>query len=110
VFYGLLFDRYPAVRPMFPEDMAAQHVKLASTLAWVVAHLDRPDQMLAALRELGRRHESYGALPEHYPLVRDTLLDAMARTAGAHWHEGLAEDWRQSVDLLGQHMIAAQGE
>ncbi len=106
-FYSLLFERYPAVRPLFPEDMTAQRSKLAATLAWVVAHLDRQDVMLPAVRELGKRHVKYGARPEHYPLVRDTLVDAMAITAGKEWDAMLAEDWRQSIDLLGRHMVAA---
>jgi nitric oxide dioxygenase len=104
-FYALLFERYPFVRPLFPQDMTEQRLKLARTLAWVVTHLDRPDQLLPAVRELGRRHVKYGALPEHYPLVRDTLVEAMTRVAGTDWDAALAEDWRQSIDLLGRHML-----
>jgi nitric oxide dioxygenase len=106
-FYGLLFERYPTVRPLFPEDMKQQQSKLAQTLAWVVTHLDRRDQMIAAVRELGSRHVAYGAKLEHYPLVRDTLIEAMGRTAGADWSEELAADWRLTIDLLARHMVAA---
>ena len=106
-FYALLFERYPSVRTLFPNDMTQQRSKLTQTLAWVVTHLDRPAEMVPALRELGRRHVGYGARPEHYPLVRDTLIDAMARTAGADWSREIAEDWRLSIDLLGRHMMAA---
>ena len=38
-------------------------------------------------------------------IVRDTLVEAMARIAAPDWDESLAEDWRQSIDLLGRHMI-----
>ena len=105
-FYAMLFERYPSVRRLFPDDMKQQRSKLAQALAWVVANLDRREQLIPAVRELGRRHVAYGAMPEHYPLVRDTLIDAMARTAGAVWSDALANDWRLSLDLIARHMIA----
>jgi hemoglobin-like flavoprotein len=95
---------------MFPDDIEHQRKKLMQTLAWVVTDMDRPAQIVPALRELGRRHAEYGSKAEHYPLVRDTLIDAMARTAGADWNHEIAEDWRQSIDLIGRHMIAGAAD
>ena len=106
-FYALLFERSPGLRPLFPAEMAQQRAKLTQTLAWIVTHLDRRDELLPGVHELGRRHASYGAAREHYPFVRDTLIDAMARTAGTHWDERIAEDWRLSIDLIARHMLAA---
>jgi hemoglobin-like flavoprotein len=106
-FYAILFEAHPSVRPLFPSDMAAQRVKLTEMLAWVVTSLDRPAQTLPALADLGRRHVDYGAIPEHYPFVRDALVAAMARTGGAEWNDELTEDWRQSIDLIARHMLAA---
>ena len=105
-FYAMLFERYPSVRPLFPSDLRQQRAKLTQMLAWVVMKLDRPSELVPALRELGREHIGYGARPEHYPLVRDTLIDAMARTAGADWSREIAEDWSQSIELIGRHMLA----
>ena len=73
---------------------------------FIVMKLDRPSELVPALRELGREHIGYGARPEHYPLVRDTLIDAMARTAGADWSREIAQDWSQSIELIGRHMLA----
>ena len=105
-FYGLLFERYPSVRRLFPDEMEHQRKKLMQSLAWVVTHMDRPAQIVPALRELGRRHVGYGSQNEHYPLVRDTLIEAMGRTAGADWNPEIEQDWRQSIDLIARHMMA----
>src|SRR5688572_10296405 len=78
-FYALLFERCPGLRPLFPAELAQQRAKLTQMLAWIVTHLDRRDELLPGVQELGRRHAGYGAAREHYPFVRDTLLDAMAR-------------------------------
>ena len=106
-FYELLFERCPAMRRMFPADIEDQSAKLMRTLTWIVTHLDRRDKTLPAVRELGSRHAGYGARREHYPFVRDTLLEAMRRTAGPDWNERLADDWRLSIDLIARHMLAA---
>src|SRR5687768_15873541 len=103
-FYELLFDRHPRLRPLFPTDMTRQQSKLTQTLVWIVAHLHRREQVVPAVRELGQRHAAYGAGPEDYPAVRDTLIEAMRRTAGSHWDDGLAEDWRVCFDLIARHM------
>ena len=105
-FYALLFERYPSVRVLFPNDLRQQRAKLTQMLAWVVMKLDRPSELVPALRELGRKHVGYGARADHYPLVRATLIDAMARTAGADWSREIAEDWSQSIELIGRHMLA----
>ena len=105
-FYAMLFERHPSVRPLFPNDLRQQRAKLTQMLAWVVTKLDRPSELVPALRKLGREHVAYGARPEHYPLVRATLIDAMTRTAGADWSREIAEDWSQSIELIARHMLA----
>ena len=105
-FYAMLFERYPSVRSLFPNDLRQQRAKLTQMLAWVVMKLDRPSELVPALRELGHKHIAYGARPEHYPLVHDTLIDAMARTAGAEWTRDIAEDWSRSIELIARHMLA----
>ena len=108
-FYGLLFERHPSLRPLFPADMTQQRAKLLATLAWVVENLNRREELLPAIADLGRRHAGYGAKAQHYPIVRDLLVEAMARTAGRDWDSGLSEDWRQAIDLIGRHMVGAMG-
>ncbi|HEX8914181.1 MAG TPA: globin domain-containing protein, partial [Humisphaera sp.] len=106
-FYGLLFDRHPAVRLMFPADMANQRAKLLQTLQWVVDHLDQPATVLPEIAALGRRHADYGTKAEHYPVVVDLLLEAMAATAGPAWSDELRADWRSAMALLSARMIEA---
>jgi len=105
-FYDRLFAGRPELRPMFPADMANQRAKLLHTLEWVVGHLDQPEQVLPALTALGRKHADFGTLPAHYPIVTDTLVQAMADTAGMAWDRELEADWRTAIRLLSERMIA----
>ncbi|MGC4032413.1 MAG: globin domain-containing protein [Tepidisphaeraceae bacterium] len=106
-FYGELFEKYPAVRRMFPQDMAAQKQKLIDTLEWVVVNLKNPKAVQSALAELGARHQAYGAAATHYPLVRDSLLHQMGAVSGEQWSQTLENDWRTALDLISRHMLAA---
>src|SRR3954471_9536168 len=71
IFYDRLFEVAPSVKGMFPIDMTEQRKKLMATLAVVVNGLSNLDPAASAL---AKRHVSYGAKPEHYPVVGGALL------------------------------------
>lgn len=104
-FYARLFEAAPPARALFPADMASQKRHLLAALALVVREAEQLEQLAPALREMGARHVSYGARPEHYPLVRDTLLATLAAFAGAHWTAQLAADWRGALDRVAALML-----
>jgi len=105
-FYQLLFSRYPHLRGLFPNDMRHQHLKLTHMLVWMVTHLEDRNAILPAFKALGQRHAKYGARVEHFPIVRDTLIDAMGTIASDEWNDSLAEDWRLTLDLIARHMLS----
>ena len=74
LFYDRLFEVAPSVKAMFPADMTEQRKKLMGTLAVVVNGLGDLGSVLPAASALAKRHVSYGAKPEHYPVVGGTLL------------------------------------
>src|SRR5258706_7029121 len=74
LFYDRLFDIAPQTKAMFPDDMIEQRRKLMTMLAGVVKGLDNLEQVLPAASALAKRHVSYGAKAEHYPVVGAALL------------------------------------
>lgn len=105
LFYDKLFANYPQVRPMFPADMTQQKKHLLGAVGLVVKHADNLDAIRAALMEMGARHVGYGAKPDHYPIVRDTLLGALAETAGNVWNAQLREDWAEALNAVAAIML-----
>jgi methyl-accepting chemotaxis protein len=96
-FYQKLFAEHPAVSPLFARtDPAKQRKALLAALKLAVANLDSP-KLRPALLEMGRRHAGYGVQPEHYPVVKDTLLatfqdllaDEFTKSMRAAWDEAL---------------------
>lgn len=104
-FYGLLFERYPSVRPLFPSDMSKQKQHLTAAVALVVKHAGNLAALEPALMEMGARHVGYGAKPEHYPLVGATMLDALERVAGPAWNATLREDWGWALNAVAAAMV-----
>lgn len=104
VFYDELFTRKPQLRPMFTNNLEGTKTKLLQTLEWIVNNLDRPAEVRAQARSLGKKHEGYGVTPEHYVVARDTLVFAMGKVAGDRWTRDLEADWTLSFDLLAAMM------
>jgi hemoglobin-like flavoprotein len=107
LFYGKLFAAAPAVRPMFPEDMKAQGQKLMQMIGTAVNNMERVEQIVPALEALGKRHVGYGALPDHYPVVGEVLLDTLATALGDDFTDEMRAAWAKTYGILSSVMVEA---
>jgi len=103
-FYSDLFLRYPELRGMFPVSMAAQRDRLVQAIGKIVSDVGHLDQLRPYLRELGRDHRKFGALPAHYDPVRASLLATLAHFSGEGWTRDLAADWEEAYARVSQIM------
>ena len=106
IFYGRLFEVAPRVKAMFPTDMAEQRKKLMATLAVVVNGLSNLESVLPAASALAIRHVSYGAKPEHYPVVGGALLWTLEKGLGEDWTHEVAAAWTAAYGTLSGYMIS----
>lgn len=106
LFYGRLFEVAPQVRSLFPDDLSEQKKKLMGMLAVVVNGLDKLDTILPAASALAKRHVSYGAAPEHYPVVGGALLWTLEKGLGEAWTPELADAWTGAYTTLSGFMIS----
>ena len=108
-FYEELFVRYPGVKPMFANtSVAEQEKKLLGAMVLVINSLRKPKELVAALTSLGAKHHGYGAKPEHYTAVAETLLDVMSEFAGDLWTEEVQEAWTEALNTVASTMLAAE--
>lgn len=106
IFYDRLFEVAPGVKAMFPDDMTEQRKKLMATLAAVVNGLSNLESILPAASALATRHVSYGARPEHYPVVGGALLWTLEKGLGKAWTPEIASAWAEAYTTLSGYMIA----
>jgi hemoglobin-like flavoprotein len=106
LFYDRLFEVAPGVKAMFPADMTEQRKKLMATLAVVVGGLSNLEAVLPAASALAKRHVSYGAKPEHYPVVGGALLWTLEKGLGDAWTPEVAAAWTAAYGTLSGFMIS----
>ena len=105
-FYSTLFANYPQVQPLFKTtQMEEQARKLFASLVLVVNNLTKPEALTPALQGLGTRHIQYGVLPEHYPMVGQTLLKAMAVTLKDQWTPDVEAAWTEAYSAIAAIML-----
>ena len=105
-FYNNLFTDYPAAKPLFEHtEMGKQQQMLKGALVMVVENLRRPEVLEKSLKGLGARHVKYGALPEHYPLVGNSLLKTLGQYAGEAWTPALKAAWTDAYGAITELML-----
>jgi len=104
-FYEELFQRDPALRPLFTTDMAEQRVKFAQKLTEIVRSMPRLGELLAHTRALGARHVAYGVRAADYQTVRAALLDALAAVLGEDFDPPTREAWTLAYNLMAETML-----
>jgi len=75
LFYDRLFETSPQLAPMFAGvDLPAQRQKLVKAINMVVMSLERIEQLIPTIQDMGRRHFDYGVEDSHYDQVGAALL------------------------------------
>ncbi|WCS25767.1 methyl-accepting chemotaxis protein [Methylobacterium sp. NMS14P] len=107
LFYGRLFDIAPQIRALFPDDLAAQKRKLVAMLALAVSNLDKPEALVATVRDLGDRHVGYGALQAHYEPVGAALVWTLEQGLGPDFTPEIREAWVETYRVIAGLMTMA---
>lgn len=103
-FYRRLFELAPEVRPMFKREMDLQAKKFSEMLAWVIAHLEHPDELCAELRTLGARHRDYGVEIDQYAHVGSALMWMFQHTLGDRFTSEMEEAWLEAYAFISFEM------
>lgn len=100
-FYEILFERYPAARPLFGRNSAENQQKmLQDALVAVVEHLEDAPWLHQTLTALGRKHVGYGVTDEMYGWVGDALLTTLGEIAGKDWTPELKAAWTEAYQAI----------
>ena len=104
-FYTELFQRDPALRPLFTTDMAEQTVKFTEKLTEIVHAMPRLSELLTHTRALGARHLGYGVRAGDYQTVGDALIAALAAVLGDSFDDPTREAWNLAYNLVAETML-----
>jgi hemoglobin-like flavoprotein len=104
LFYQRLFEIAPELRAMFRSDMTEQRKKLMQMLTAAVKGLDRLDQLVPVVEDLGRRHAGYGVEDRHYDTVGAALLWTLEMGLGAAFTADVKDAWATVYEVLATTM------
>ena len=104
LFYRRLFEIDPSLRQMFRGDMADQRRKLMQMLTAAVKGLDRIEQLVPVVQDLGRRHATYNVEERHYDTVGAALLWTLEKGLGDAFTPETKEAWVTVYGILSTTM------
>ena len=104
LFYQRLFELDPSLRPMFRGDMSEQRKKLMQMITAAVKGLDRLEQLVPVVQDLGRRHAGYGVRDSHYETVGAALLWTLEAGLGKAFTPEVKDAWAAVYGLLSTTM------
>ena len=110
LFYRRLFDIDPSLQRMFRGDMAEQRKRLMQMIAVAVKGLDRLEQLVPAVQDLGRRHAGYGVEDRHYDTVGKALLWTLETGLGSAFTPEAKAAWAAVYGILATTMKEASRE
>jgi hemoglobin-like flavoprotein len=110
LFYGRLFELDPSLRALFKGDIKRQGALLMAMIATAVNGLDRLEEIVPAVQQLGRRHGDYGVRREHYGTVAQALLWTLEQGLGEAWTPPVKEAWTACYGLLAGVMQEAAAQ
>lgn len=110
LFYDRLFELDPSLRPLFTSDMTEQGRKLTGMITTAVNGLDRLDEIIPAVRALGKRHSGYGVTDDHYDTVATALLWTLERGLGDAFTPDTRNAWIKTYTLLSTTMREAAAQ
>jgi hemoglobin-like flavoprotein len=100
LFYQRLFELDPSLKDLFKHDMTTQGRMLMQTLTIAVKGLNRLEELVPVVQNLGKRHTGYGVKDEHYAIVGEALLWTLEQGLGEAFTPDIKEAWRETYTIL----------
>ena len=113
VFYQKLFLHHPELLNIFNhanQRQGKQPAALAGAVYAAAANIDRLENILPVVKQIGEKHRALNILPEHYPIVGETLLAAIQDVLGAAATPEIIEAWGKAYQVIADVFISVEAD
>jgi nitric oxide dioxygenase len=110
-FYGDMFAAHPELYNLFnPANQrdGGQARSLAASVLTYAEHIDAPERLGRMVERIAGKHGSLEVRPEHYPIVGEYLLGAVAKVLGAAATPEIVNAWQAAYGQLAEIMIGRE--
>lgn len=112
-FYQKLFHHHPELLNIFNhanQREGKQPFALANAVYAAAAHIDRLEAIVPVVKQIGHKHRALNILPEHYPIVGETLLGAMKDVLGDAATPEIIEAWAEAYGVIADVFIGIEAD
>ncbi|HEX7657970.1 MAG TPA: FAD-binding oxidoreductase [Pseudonocardiaceae bacterium] len=107
LFCGILFSLNPDLRELFPIHLREVGYHMVHSIVRYLQVMDRQDEAMPLLRQMGRDHRKFGVIAGQYETVGTALLGAIKRYAGTTWTVEVELAWAEAYTIMAQAMLDA---
>ncbi len=108
--YTRLFEMDPSLQPLFKGDIKRQGEMLMTAIGLAVAGLDNPEMVSMAVKDLGKRHVTYGVQPRFFNVFGASLMWTLEQVMGPDFTPEVKEAWGETYAILSAAMKQATRE
>ncbi len=111
LFYANMFKAHPELTSLFNmgnQASGAQQQSLASAVFAYAANIGNPGALGPVVQRIVHKHVSVGIRAEHYPIVGQHLLQAIAETLGDAATKPLLDAWKEAYGSLARLLIETE--
>ncbi|MBB5254943.1 globin domain-containing protein [Sulfurisphaera ohwakuensis] len=101
--YEILFTKYPETKDLFKNAPSNQHQKLANLIYLYAVNIENIAKIDKILDVVAKSHVKAGVKPEHYPLVGESLLQAIKEILNPP--ENVLKAWEEAYNNLANVLI-----
>ncbi len=110
-FYGMLFENHPELLNIFNhanQRQGKQQTALANAVLAAAANIDQLENILPVVKQIAEKHRALGVLPEHYPIVGETLLAAIQQVLGDAATPEIMDAWAKAYGVIADAFIGVE--
>lgn len=105
VMYAYMFKTYPEVEKLFRDAAENQRVKLANAIYAYAANIDKLYNLKSGIEKIALAHVKTEVKPEHYPIVKESILYAFVEVLGNVLTKDIVQAWSEAYDFLANVLI-----
>ncbi|KTD84066.1 NO-inducible flavohemoprotein [Paenibacillus etheri] len=112
-FYGMLFEKHPELLNIFNhanQRQGRQQTALANAVLAAAMNIEQLGNILPVVKQIAEKHRALGVLPEHYPIVGETLLAAIGQVLGDAATPEIIGAWAKAYGVIADAFIGVEAE
>lgn len=112
-FYELMFNNHPELLNIFNhanQEQGRQQKALANAVYNAAKYIDRLEEIIPVVIQIGHKHRSLGIKPEHYPIVGKHLLLAIKAVLGEAATDEIMNAWEKAYGVIADAFISVEQE